>query len=194
MISPVGIILLAAGSSGRLGHPKQLLSYKGKILLQYLLDEATSSSASCIVIVLGADAENIKTKLSAGNHPVVVNEEWKEGMGSSIRCGIRALQKNYPDAEAAILMTCDQPFVTAALLDELVQTHWQTGKRIVSSSYDNTSGPPALFHRSLFPELLQLQGDKGARKITDTYAGERASVSFPQGNIDIDTAADYDNL
>jgi molybdenum cofactor cytidylyltransferase len=194
MIPRFGIILLAAGSSGRLGRPKQLLPFRGKILLQHLLDEATATAAFSVLVVLGAEAEKIKLQLGAGSYQVVWNEAWKEGMASSIRCGINALLEIHPAAEAAILMTCDQPFVTTALLDELMQTQVKSGKKIVTSMYDTITGPPALFHQSLFSELLQLKGDMGARNITITHAGEMATVSFPQGAIDIDTASDYSNL
>lgn len=194
MTSSCGIILLAAGSSGRLGEPKQLLHYKGKILLQHLIDEAKSSSANSIVVVLGANWEAIQVKLQTGNIHIAINNDWKEGMASSIRCGINALQEICPAVDAAILMVCDQPYVTAALLNDLITVHQKTNKAIVTSNYNNTSGPPALFQKNIFSELLQLTGDKGARQIVEAHSKELATVSFPKGNIDIDTAADYDLL
>ncbi len=194
MTSSCGIILLAAGSSGRLGEPKQLLHYKGKILLQHLIDEARSSSANSIVVVLGANGEAIQSKLQTGNICIAINDDWIEGMASSIRCGIKALEELNPSVDAAILMVCDQLFVTGALLNDLITVHQKTNKAIVTSNYDNTNGPPALFHKSIFPELLQLTGDKGARQIVEAHTNELATVSFPKGNIDIDTAADYEAL
>ncbi len=188
------IILLAAGSSGRLGSPKQLLPYKNKLLLQYLIDEASASSADSILVVLGANAEIIQTQLQLENIHIVINDDWKEGMASSIRFGIKELQKINSATDAAILMVCDQPFVATSLLNDLITTHQQTGKPIVTSSYDNTTGPPALFHKIIFPELLQLKGDIGARSIIQKHPDEVVSVLFPQGNIDIDTAAEYNKL
>lgn len=194
MTNSCGIIVLAAGSSGRLGKPKQLLDYKGKNLLQYLIDEATESSANYTVVVLGSEVGLIQAKLETGNIHMVINDDWEEGMASSIRCGINELQKINPSVEAAILMVCDQPFVTTSLLNDLITTHRETGKSIVTSNYDNTAGPPALFHKSIFPELLQLTGDKGAKQVVEAHPKELATVSFPKGSIDIDTAADYDSL
>ena len=194
MTNSCGIILLAAGSSGRLGKPKQLLKYKGKSLLQYLIDQAKDSSANCIVVVMGANAEVVLAVLQTDKIHMVQNNDWKEGMASSIRCGINEVQKINPAIDAAILMVCDQPFVTASLLNDLITTHRETGKSIVTSSYDNTAGPPALFHKSIFSELLQLKGDAGARSIVQKYANEVVTVSFPKGHIDIDTAADYKAL
>ena len=154
MTNSYGIILLAAGSSGRLGKPKQLLKYKGKSLLQYLIDQAKDSSANCIVVVMGANAEVVLAVLQTDKIHMVQNNDWKEGMASSIRCGINEVQKINPATDAAILMVCDQPFVTTALLNDLITTHQETGRPIVTSSYDNTAGPPALFHKSIFSELF----------------------------------------
>lgn len=194
MTSSCGIILLAAGSSGRLGVPKQLLHYRGKTLLQHLVDQAKSSSANSIVVVIGANGKEIQSKLQTGNIFIAINKGWKEGMASSIRCGIKALETYNPSVDAAILMVCDQPFVTVTLLNELIIVHQKTNKAIVTSNYDNTNGPPALFHKSIFPELLQLTGDKGARQIVEAHTNELVTVSFPKGNIDIDTVEDYDLL
>lgn len=194
MANSCGIIILAAGSSGRLGKPKQLLPYKNKPLLQYVIDEAKATSAVSVLVVLGANAAAIQSELQTENIRIAINDDWKEGMASSIRCGIKELQKNNPATDAAILMVCDQPFVTASLLNDLIITHNKTNKPIVSSSYDNTTGPPVLFHKSLFPELLQLTGDAGARIIVKKYINEVATVSFPDGRIDIDSPADYEAL
>lgn len=194
MTRSCGIIILAAGSSGRLGRLKQLLPYKNKILLQYLINEAKVSVANVVVVVLGANAEIIQTELQTKHIHIVINKEWNKGMSSSICCGINELQKISPGIQTAILMVCDQPFVTTLLLNDLIDIHQNTGKPIVTCSYDSTTGPPALFHKNLFPELLQLTGDAGARSIVQKYINEVATVSFPEGRIDIDTAADYEAL
>jgi molybdenum cofactor cytidylyltransferase len=99
-----------------------------------------------------------------------------------------------PLAKGLILMVCDQPYVSAALLNDLLATHYNTGKPIVTSGYAGTVGPPTLFHRSIFPELLQLQGDAGARSVLNKHRDEVEIVSFPQGRQDIDTEEDYQRL
>jgi molybdenum cofactor cytidylyltransferase len=189
-----GIILLAAGSSGRLGKPKQLLPYKKSTLLQYLMNEARASNAGTVVVVLGANEEIIQPELKTEGFYITVNKSWREGMASSIRSGIIELQKINPSTDAAILMVCDQPLVTSQLLNELISMHNKKGKPIVSSYYDDITGPPALFHQSMFPELLLLTGDKGAKKVVEIHTGNVATVPFPGGNIDIDTMADYEAL
>ena len=115
-------------------------------------------------------------------------------MASSIRCGIRALGETNPEAEGVILMVCDQPFVTASLLIELISAYQATGKAIIACSYENTFGPPALFHRSLFGELAQLKGDVGARAIVRQHTEEVEVIPFPKGVYDVDTETDYKKI
>ena len=189
-----GLVLLAAGKSSRLGQPKQLLSYGDDSLLKHSLRIANTSVAHPVIIVLGAHADNIKRDIGEADSSLVVNENWEEGMASSIRCGLKALNSIDPNAEGVIIMACDQPYVTADLLNNLVSVHQQTQKIIVTCSYENTYGPPSFFHRSLFPELMQLTGDVGARSLVQRHPDEVEMIPFPTGMIDIDTAADYENL
>jgi molybdenum cofactor cytidylyltransferase len=188
------IIILAAGSSGRLGQPKQLLPWKNSTLLNHLVNEAKNSAAGHVIVVLGAHADSIKLVLANSSIEIVVNDNWSEGMASSIRYGVDHLQKINPAADTVTLMTCDQPHVTTILLDQLIETHLQSGKLIVSSKYTGSTGPPVLFHKIHFNALLALQGDSGARKIVQQYPHDLAFVSFPAGEIDIDTEEDYQSL
>ena len=190
----VAIILLAGGGSARLGRPKQLLAYQGQTLLRYSLQVALDSYAQPIIAVLGADADKMQEEINNARVQVAVNREWQEGMASSIRCGIKAINEISAKAEGVIIMVCDQPFVTAQLLNQLITAHQETGKPIVASGYDNTFGPPVFFHHSLFNELLQLKGDIGARGIIKQHLNEVEVVPFPAGTYDIDTEADYEKV
>ena len=188
-----GVILLAAGASTRLGQPKQLLMYGDLTLLDHCIHVAHGSNADSIIVVVGAKPHSVNTQVSDKTH-IANNVYWQEGMSSSIRLGIKTLAEVDPLAEGAILMVCDQPYVTSLLLNTLIATHQTTGKPIVASGYDNTFGPPAFFHKQLFPELMQLDGDVGAKAVVQQHADEVELVLFPQGNIDIDTVADYQKL
>lgn len=190
----VGVIMLAAGESSRLGRPKQLLPYKGKTLLQYSLEQAVASNAKKVVVVLGANAEVLQKGIS--NYPIhtAINERWQEGMASSIRTGIKIITEITPYINGVILAVCDQPFMTTALLNTLIEAHHTTGKGIVTCSYDNTFGPPVFFHHSFFPELLQLKGDVGARSIVKQHTVNVEAIPFPEGTLDIDTDIDYKNI
>lgn len=190
----IGVIILAAGDSSRLGTLKQLLIYEGKTLLQHSIQLAFDSIAHPVVVVVGAHADRIKKETDFNSAHIIVNADWQEGMASSIRCGIKALVEIDTFTEGAVLMLCDQPFVTSALLNDLTAVHQNTGKAIVASSYSDTLGVPAFFHKSIFPELLQLKDDSGAKGIIQQHAKEVEAVAFPQGNVDIDTSADYQEL
>ena len=190
----IAVIILAAGRSARLGSPKQLLSYRGKTLLQHTIDTALESQASPILVVLGSGKDAIKKELEQKQVFILENSSWESGMASSISCGITNLQELAPESEAAILMVCDQPFVDAKLLNNLITKHKDTRQSIVASSYANTLGTPALFHQSLFSELLVLEGESGAKSLIKKYSLQTGFVSFDQGSIDIDTRENYRNL
>ena len=190
----IAVIILAAGRSARLGSPKQLLSYRGKTLLQHTIDTALESQASPILVVLGSGKDAIKKELEQKQVFILENSSWESGMASSISCGITNLQELAPESKAVILMVCDQPFVNAKLLNNLITKHKDTRQSIVASSYANTLGTPALFHQSLFSELLVLEGESGAKSLIKKYSLQTGFVSFNQGSIDIDTRENYRNL
>ena len=171
-----------------------MLPYNGKSLLEHSVDTANDSDASPVIVILGANASLLEKEIEEKKIHISENKEWKEGMASSVRVGINKLMHIAPDTDAAIIMVCDQPFVSATLLNDLIDAQKKTGKPIVTSQYETTIGPPALFHKSVFPELLKLKGDAGARKIIEQHMNEVATVLFTKGNIDIDTEADYRTL
>jgi molybdenum cofactor cytidylyltransferase len=177
-----------------MGRPKQLLPYKGKSLLEQTVDTANDADANPVIVVLGASAAVLEKEIDEKKVHIVENKEWQEGMASSIRCGLNTLLQIAPSSDAVILMVCDQPFVSPSLLNELITTQKNTGKLIVTSQYENTIGPPALFYKTIFPELLKLKGDAGARKIVTQHSDDTATVLFTEGKIDIDTEADYNAL
>ena len=115
-------------------------------------------------------------------------------MASSVRIGLNELLFISALTDGAILMVCDQPYISSELINDLINTQKQTGKAIVCCSYGEAIGPPALFHRSLFNELMHLKGDVGARKIIQQHADNVATILFTKGKIDIDTKEEYDAL
>ena len=189
-----GVIILAAGESSRLGSPKQLLVYSGATLLQHSIDVAEASNAVSVVVVLGANADTIKHELKFTTAEVVINEGWKEGMASSIRFGLQTLVQLNAEVEAAVLMVADQPFVTVDLLNNLMDVNRKEQRSIVASKYGTTFGTPVLFGLRYFNELMELTGDVGAKSMVRKNMNETAFVPFPKGEIDIDTAEDYQSL
>ncbi|MBD2449960.1 nucleotidyltransferase family protein [Nostoc sp. FACHB-152] len=193
-MSDIGIIILAAGASTRLGQPKQLLTYQGKALIRHIADIAIQSQCQPIVLVLGAYAETIKSHLTNLDIHIIYNQHWSDGMASSIKCGLNAIQAISPNIEAVVLMLSDQPFVSPNLIKELVAEYQTTNSLIVASKYADIVGVPALFHKTLFSELALLQGDMGARKTIRQYYSNCVSIPFAEGVIDIDTLEDYEQL
>jgi molybdenum cofactor cytidylyltransferase len=112
-------------------------------------------------------------------------------MGSSIRLGVEKLAEN---SDLILILLSDQPFISKVLLQNMLQTFANSQNSIVSCVYNNTLGVPILFDNSIFPELLKLNGEKGAKSFLYLYEGKISTIDFPEGNIDIDTLADVEDL
>ena len=194
IVNSCGIVILAAGASTRLGKPKQLLQYRGKTLLGHAINEATNSNADAVVVIFGKDADLFKKEIDEKKIRVAINSSWEEGMASSVRLGLDTLLNAKPYIDAVIFMVCDQPHISSSILNELIKTQQKTTKQIVSCNYGESIGPPALFHKKYFKELMKLSGDAGARKIIQQNMNDVATILFPEGKIDIDTKEDYDDL
>ena len=189
-----GIVILAGGASTRLGQPKQLLQYYGKTLLDHSVDEAINAKADAVVVVLGKNADLFQDEIDKEKVCVVVNKDWAEGMASSVRLGLGTLLNTKPYIDAVIFMVCDQPHISSSVLNELITTQQKTTKQIVTCNYGESIGPPALFHKKYFRELMELKGDIGARNIIQQNINDVATILFPEGKIDIDTKEDYEAL
>ena len=152
------------------------------------------SNAEQVIVVLGANADIMMKEVDKNEVHVARNAGWNEGMASSIRAGINTVLEISASADAAILMPCDQPYVSASLLSELISKQEETSKRIIACHYGEALGPPSLFHKDLFSELLRLEGDTGAKTIIQSHSDDVATVLFTKGSVDIDTAEDYEAL
>ncbi len=193
-IEKCAIVILAAGASARLGSPKQLLPYKGRTLLGHTVDAALGTGCQSVFVVLGAYIDLMRSELKDKPVILVENTKWQEGMASSIRCGLENIMNNKLRPDNVIFMLCDQPFVSSSLLLNLLNKRNETGMLIVASSYDDKIGIPALFHKSFYPALMELKGDKGARRLIEDNPDKATTVAFPEGITDVDTAADYEFL
>ncbi|MEB3180115.1 MAG: nucleotidyltransferase family protein [Nostocaceae cyanobacterium] len=190
----VGIIILAAGASTRMGKPKQLLLYQGRSFLQHTIETALNSQCRPILVILGANAAKINPKISNFTVQIVENQQWSEGMSASIRVGMEALIAVQKNITAVVITLCDQPFLSAAIIKKIFDVYLATDKPIVACQYADTLGVPALFSRAIFSELMNLQAGMGAKYIINKYHHDVLSVPFPEGAIDIDTPQDYEQL
>jgi molybdenum cofactor cytidylyltransferase len=189
----IGIILLAAGASARLGEPKQLLRFQGETLLRRTAKIALAVSKR-VVVTLGARIEITRKEIADLRVEIVENKDWKTGMSGSIKIGLRQLLTDAKELRAVIVMVCDQPFVNTVTLEKAIETFEETKALIVASEYQNSLGVPALFRQNLFPDLLALDAQNGAKQLIKKYRAQTAVVSFPEGAFDIDTPTDYENL
>ncbi|MEX0315598.1 MAG: NTP transferase domain-containing protein [Allomuricauda sp.] len=192
MSRDISVLILAAGASTRMdGELKQLLPWGDKTLLENAVAHAKSITED-VHVVLGANAERIlnSIKLDAG---IILNPEWKSGMGSSVSSGLsHILKKERP--QALLIMVVDQPLIDSEFLMELVKKFDKDDVKITATAYQNRAGVPAIFDEALFSELLELREDVGARKIIEKYRKFTNSV-VPNGKeIDVDTKEKYIQL
>ena len=189
----IATIILAAGGSSRLGgNPKQLLTHEGHTLIEQMTAHALSLKAGPVIVVLGANEEQIRPQLAGLPVHLATNAGWQEGLASSLRVGLNTLSKETVDAFLVLLT--DQPHVTTSLLEELITTRQQTNRGIVACRYGESGhiGVPALFDIHYTAEFLKLSGDVGARKLIQQHSNDCAEVLFPLAAIDLDTWQDVE--
>lgn len=189
----IAVILLAAGASIRLGEPKQLLQVQGETLLRRSAKFALAVSSQ-IVVTLGSNVEKMRGEIEDLPVEVSENKDWKTGMSGSIKTGLEKLLADTNNLEAVIVMVCDQPFADTRLLEKIISAYNETNSLIVACEYQNTLGVPALFQKELFPELLALGSQLGAKQLIKKYKSQTVRISFPEGAFDVDTPSDYENL
>lgn len=185
---------MAAGSSSRLGYPKQLVEFKGISLLQHSIDVAESLGFETKILVLGAKEDEINKKINPRNFKVVINENWEEGMSTSIRKGISEALKLEKELEHILMLLSDQPLVTKDKIEELIEVQLKSKQQATFSEYSGEPGVPAIFSREIFSELKKLKGDQGAKKLIYDTDFQFGTVKFENGNFDVDTTADVELL
>ena len=185
--------MLAAGASRRLGRPKQLLPIDGEALVHRTCRIALQAGVQPVILVVGYQAEEVAAAVTDLDVLVCRHPRWADGVGSSIAAGATELPAT---ATGVVILTCDQPALTSQVIRALLGA-WQSGIDIVRCRYAASPdtagpmGPPVLFSAGLFAQLRLLTGDQGARSVIEPYPRQRiATVPFPRGHHDIDTAAD----
>lgn len=196
----VGIVILAAGASTRMGAPKQLLHIDGKSLIKRMAEMAMDTPAYPIVVVLGANRTMIRPELDRMPITIIDNPQWEAGMASSIKMGLVGAYMTLKDLEAVIFLTVDMPYVSPRLIEEIIAKaeKIEEGKEetpdIVACRYGGQMGIPVLFKRKLFNDLLELSGDNGAKKVILANKEKTVTIDFPQGKTDLDTIEEYRNF
>ncbi|MGQ9599339.1 MAG: molybdenum cofactor cytidylyltransferase [Anaerolineae bacterium] len=190
---PVAAIVLAAGGSIRMGRLKQLLPVDGQPMVRRVTQTVVAAGLAQVIVVIGAQADRVREVLHDLPVEIVVNEQWPAGMSRSLRAGLQAVQ---PEIQAALIVLADQPTLTPPLLQKLVARYQATRAAIVTPFYQGRQGNPVLFDRSLFAELVAVEGDQGGRSLLARYQAqiERVEVDDPAVILDIDTRDEYEQL
>lgn len=190
----IGVVILAAGSSSRLGRPKQLVEYHNKTLLQHVIDTITPFHLNPSILVLGANSDQIRKLINPKNVTVLYNENWSEGIASSIRLGVSESMTLNESLDGILFLLSDQPFVASDLIEKLIDKYLNGNQRITACSYKGNVGVPAIFAKDFFPQLLKLTGDVGAKKIIKQNSESVETITFEHGSFDVDTEEDVHKL
>jgi len=180
-------IVLAAGASTRFGSPKQLVRLEGRPMMHAAVARAVEIAGQAVTVVLGAHAAELAPLLRHSPASVIVNRDWAEGIGSSIRAGVSRLP---PSCDGVLMMLADQPAVSADDLRRLAGAWRRQPTFIIASFYESTTGVPAIFPRSVFTPLTELRGDQGARHLIHRLRDRVVRVPMSVAAIDIDTPED----
>lgn len=186
----VGAVVLAAGKGSRFGSPKQLLEMDGETLLDRACRTALEAGCDPVVRILGAHADLILERRCPEGVETLIYADWEKGMGSSLAAGLSHLLALCPELEAVFVLLPDQPSVTAELLETMKSGLPRAS--VVWCGHRNVTGPPALFAREHFKELLSLDGDRGAKAVAARH--QAAVMPFPEAVWDIDSPETWERF
>lgn len=194
MNSKVTILILAAGSSSRMGKIKQLLPWKDSTLLEHSIKIAKLSKASEVLVVLGSNAKLIKENIKTDNVSFLENTNWELGLGTSISCGVNFLMHNNKDTDAILVLLADQALIDTEYLNEMIDRFTSNKIDLIATRYGDKIGVPALFKQIYFTDLQNLDGDQGAQLLLKKFEDKVVSMNPVGKTFDVDTLVDYNKL
>lgn len=185
-------VVLAAGLSRRMGQAKLLMPVGGRAIVRYVVERVLAGGVDSVWVVTGPDVAPIEAALAGIDVQIAVNPVPEEGQAGSVRAGIAALPAS---VDAALIALGDQPLLAPSIIPALLAARRTSPKLIVAPRYRDGQGNPVLFKREIFPELLRLTGDQGARPIIQK---EPARVEWVDLDLpmppDVDTPDDYEKI
>jgi len=184
-------IVLAAGSSSRMGQSKQLLKVGNESLLKRTIRTVLDTDVDATIVVLGSNQQVHQKEICDFPIHVINNEHWQNGMGSSLKSGTYYANVQFPLCESILVTVSDQPLLTSDHLNRLLEASQSTKNQIIASFYSGSPGVPALFNRSMFQMLLELSDQHGAKQIIAENINAANLIDFPEGAIDLDTPDDW---
>jgi molybdenum cofactor cytidylyltransferase len=189
VVGPVAGVLLAAGTSSRMGRNKLLLELGGESVLRGAARRAVDAGLSPVVVVLGAEAESTRQELYGLPCDVVVNPDFADGITASVRAGVSSLAANVP---AAMILLADMPLVTTDMIRGMIARYRTTRAPLVISDYDGVTAPPALYDRRLFGELQAMTPKRCSKQVIARYRDEAEVLCWPVSALaDLDVLDDY---
>lgn len=192
---PIAGVILAAGGSTRYGQPKQLLDWKGEPFVRAVARTALGAGLSPVVVVTGANAEQVELAVQDLDVQLLNNQQWKSGQASSIRTAIGALHsKKAHQVGGAIFLLADQPQLTTSVIRALIEKHAEGLYPVVAPMVIDRRANPVLFDQATFPDLLTLEGDVGGRAIFHKYRVEYLPWHDDRLLLDVDTPEMYQRL
>jgi molybdenum cofactor cytidylyltransferase len=186
-------IVLAAGRATRMAGSKVVRPVRGQPMVERVVDAALESRLADTVVVVGHEADRVREVLRARPVRIVDNPSFADGLSTSVRAALECVG---PDYAAALFLLADQPFMTSALIDRLLEAFAATGKPIVCPDLGGRPGNPVLFSATLFPELLRETGDRGGRRVIRRHQREVCLVAIddPLVCLDIDSVEEYERM
>lgn len=192
-VTQFGVVLLAAGASSRMGTAKQLLEFRGKPLLRHAAEVALASMCQQVIVVLGANAEQVRPALDGLPVKIIENPIWAVGMGTSIHAGVHFADQMGLDG--LILALADQPLVTSQTMDRLLAEFLHSGPSIVAARYaESVVGVPAFFAREFYPQLLAIDPSQGCKALIVKCSHQAIFIDCPEAEADVDTRLDYERF
>jgi molybdenum cofactor cytidylyltransferase len=188
--SAAGAIVLAAGSSSRLGRPKQLLRVGGETLVRRSARFAIEAGCKPVIVVTGSGADSVAAELAGLEASAAFNANWSAGIGTSLRAGLAAMLAPDPRIASTLVLVCDQPNLDAAILRRLLDAWKSGGKPMIACEYAGTFGPPCCFDCSMFSALAKIADADGAKSVLKSDLKSVETIPWPQGSIDLDTPED----
>lgn len=189
----IAVLVLAAGKSSRMKSIKQLEKIGNKTLLELTLEKAKQLPTKNIFCVLGANANLIKSKIKTEKIDFIINNNFNEGLSSSIVSGIDHFKKNHFEFDGVLVLLADQPAIEFSYLNTLISLFNADSSKIIASNYGDFFGVPALFSSKYFDDLLLIKGDKGAKKFINQSTKNIISPKIKANLVDIDTKQDLDS-
>lgn len=182
-------VVLAAGSSSRLGRPKQLLEVEGQTLIRRTVQTVLASAVDAVVVATSLGEVNFDAELHGLNWTRATVEHSQLGQSESVRAGLQTVE-SLGNFDAILFTPCDLPLLSATHLNALVEKYQRGLCNIVASRYDGVLGAPLILDRELWPELRALRGDTGVRKILPSHKGTTTFIEWEAGKFDLDTPDD----